>query len=347
MAEQKQDNNEALYIIGFVLLIYIVLLYAFGESIAGFHLTVRGWWADLAAWALPFKKFDAIAIALDTYSPREWMAKNGALAQLSKDLRLIMFLPMATILGWYAWRVWRAHPSRGLRTVHDRTSLLKSQVSEWPWVAPVLGLDLASEPIDSGRWAMAQTPVDFARKYRLLEGRELNRRKTDKFFTSQLGKLWEGPDRLPRHVRALMACFAAQACGDKDGARAGLRTLALSMAAGKPDYGFADGLLAKHLQDPRLLPAFQGHAYVVTVLMRLLELREGVLPPAYFLWLRPRNRALWYALNNTGRRAAFCEAAGVHSHYLCEKLAGHGIEHPCVKHATQALKNALLEYKFD
>lgn len=347
--QQNDSGNEAMYVGGFLILLYVIALMFFGEQIAGVHLWTRKMWALGASTFLPFDVFDEILVAIESYAPREWMSKKGMLAQLSKDLRWVMFIPLGGIFMWYARKVWRAMPTKNLRRVLTREKLIESEVKIWPWIAPVVKLDIVKMSIDEGKWAMAKTPIDFSRKYRLLDGRELNKLRAEKLFASQLGRLWEGPDRLPAHVRALFACFIAQACRDKDGARDGLRSLAVSHASGKPDYDFVGPLLKKHMGDERLVPLFEKHAYVVTVLCASLELARsnGVLPPAYFLWLRPLNRPMWYALNNVGRRTPFCETAGVHGHYLAEKVAGHRIERPYVIEAVKALERALREYKFD
>lgn len=347
--QQQDSSNDAMYVGGFILLLYIVVVMFFGEQVATFHLWTRKMWAMVASTLLPFEVFDKILVAIESYSPREWLNTPGALTKLSEDLRWVMFVPMASIFIWYARKVWKAVPAKNLRRVLTREKIIASEVKIWPWIAPVVKLDIVKMPIDEGKWAMARTPIDFSRKYRLLDGRELNKLRAEKLFASQLGKLWEGPQRLPKHVRALFACFIAQACRDKDGARDGLKTLALSHADGKPDYSFADALIEKHINDERLAPIFERHAYVVTVLCASLELARsnGVLPPAYFLWLRPLNRPLWYALNNVGRRTPFCETAGVHAHFLAEKVAGHRIERPYVIEGVKALERALREYKFD
>ena len=352
MAGQQQNDsgNDALYVGVFLIVVYAILTAFFGEMVASWHLTVRSWWASLGDFFWPGDHFANINLAIAKYAPREWLETNNALTQLSNDLRWIMFPPLGLIFGYYAYRVWKSNPAKDLRRVHSRTSLINSEVRIWPWISPVLGLDLVKEPVTEGKWAMARMPVDFAKRFRLLDGREINKLRAGKFFASQLGRLWEGPDKLPRHLRALFACFMAQACRDKDGARDGLRALALSMAAGgKPDYSFVDALIEKHINDDRVKPAMEKHAYVATVMAAMLEAarKNGVLPPCYFIWLRPMNRPLWYWLNNVGRRTPVAEVAGIHAHYLAEKVSGHRMERPYVVEATKALERALREYQFD
>ena len=45
----------------------------------------------------------------------------------------------------------------------------------------------------------------------------------------------------------------------------------------------------------------------------------GVLAPAQFLWLRGHDRALWYPLNNLGRKSFHIEAMGAMCQYKAEK----------------------------
>ncbi len=42
--------------------------------------------------------------------------------------------------------------------------------------------------------------------------------------------------------------------------------------------------------------------------------RKGVLASSQFIWLRPYDRTLWYALNQIGGKATWAEAAGPWAH---------------------------------
>src|SRR5260363_436592 len=70
------------------------------------------------------------------------------------------------------------------------------------------------------------------------------------------------------------------------------------------------------------------HPYPRTLLMALLiEARTlGVLPSSHFIWLKPLDRALWYALNTAGRKVPFIESAGVFNQMQAERIASH---HQC------------------
>jgi hypothetical protein len=85
------------------------------------------------------------------------------------------------------------------------------------------------------------------------------------------------------------------------------------------------------------------HGFVVTGLMTLLEEARGggVVPCVEFIWLKGKDRKLWYALQSVGRKTAFPEAGGAYSHWLLEKLVGKAITQPEVTSSVEALKVAL------
>lgn len=371
--QDKDSSSEMLYVMVFFAIIFFLVMAFFGENIAAVLLKVRHGWAYLAS-LLPFtSKFDHILLALNSYSPREWLNKTGAITQLSGDLRFVMGVPMGLILFWMAYKVNKKAPANALRKVFNRESLLDSQANIWPFIIPVQRLNIIDEPIDSGPWAMAKRPVNFCKDYHLLKGKDLDKIRAEKFFSTQLGNLWEGPKRLSKSEKALFACFAAHLCHDKDGCMQGLedlsrKTLPSGMRRGdkldkkgkpiyqmvkefvKPsEYAITDALLKKYKDDPRVLEVVAKYAYNTTVLMGLLEAarKNGVIPSSFFIWLRPYNRSLWYALNTVGRATSVCESAGVFAHFLAEKIAQHKLERPYVKEATNALEISLREYIYD
>jgi len=66
--------------------------------------------------------------------------------------------------------------------------------------------------------------------------------------------------------------------------------------------------------------AIRGHRYESTVLLALLlgARRFGVVPCMAFAGLRRSDRALWYAIESTGRRLPFYEGAGIVAQYEYE-----------------------------
>ena len=67
----------------------------------------------------------------------------------------------------------------------------------------------------------------------------------------------------------------------------------------------------------------------------------GVLAPAAFLWLRGEERALWYPLNNQGRRSYHAEAAGAMAHFMAELAAKKPLPIPRVETALITINQYL------
>lgn len=285
-----------------------------------------------------------------TYSLGEYM-------QIGKIVGRPFNIVLMGIIGWFAWKVYKSNPMQKYRRKMSMKDLAMSEQKLWYAIAPTAPLNLIDEPIDSGQWAMSPKPLDFARKYKLLNLNEKEKltldeeamKRAEKLFASQLGRLWGGPGKMPSYARALFACFIAFGNGDKDSADAGLEKLARGHAAGKVDYSWVKPLLSKHYNTPQVQAFVKQHAYMFTVMASALEFARGmgVIPSANFIWLKPVNRQLWYVLNGVGRKVAFCEVAGIYAHWLAEKVATHPIEKPYVKKAVKALDLALQEVKLE
>ncbi|WP_291447695.1 hypothetical protein [Desulfovibrio sp.] len=239
---------------------------------------------------------------------------------------------------------------------------------------------LSPESYDSGPWRIARTPVQFALEHGLLVNdagepftpeqalknglpsterpawghARLDEEKALAALTEQLGKAFEGYEGLSPCRRALSVAFLAYAEGDKKGCVSLLDAVSLFYTeengqAGCPlleDGDFAQKL-KKHwerhtsvLQDKCLTV---HAAYELPWFMALLyrARRKGVLASSQFLWLRPLDRSLWYALNQCGGRAAWTEGFAPWAHYMAEEKAGKALPEPHVAPAVASLKEAL------
>lgn len=69
--------------------------------------------------------------------------------------------------------------------------------------------------------------------------------------------------------------------------------------------------------------------------------RKGVLASSQFLFVRPLDRPLWYALNQCGGRAAWAEAFAPWAHFMEEEHVHHVLSEPHVERAVIGLQSAL------
>ncbi|MDL2268233.1 hypothetical protein LJC46_09690 [Desulfovibrio sp. OttesenSCG-928-G15] len=239
---------------------------------------------------------------------------------------------------------------------------------------------LSPESYDSGLWRIARSPVQFALEHGLLidehgtpfspeqalhnglasvelpaYGRaRLDEDKALAVLLAQLGPVFSGFEPLSPARRALAAAFISYAAGDKKECVSILDAVASS-------YTEKDGVAACPLLERgdfagRLTKAWEQHqgilseislarhtSYELPWFMALLNRarQKGVLASSQFLWLRPLDRSLWYALNQCGGRAAWAEAFAVWAHYTAEEKAGRALHEPHVTPAVVSLRDSL------
>lgn len=167
------------------------------------------------------------------------------------------------------------------------------------------------------------------------EQAELDEERARALFLRQLGRRMPAAlDDLEDYELGLAAAFCAFAASRRDEGQALLDRMSTSWR-GRPEGGppqalditGAHDLIAKTLDNRYVQTAFLRHgAWVRTALVGLLEqarARSGKLPPAEFIWLRPTDRTLWYALHSVGGdRVCYVEGAGVLAHMTMEREIG-------------------------
>jgi intracellular multiplication protein IcmP len=270
--------------------------------------------------------------------------------------------PYIVILCLLALYLYKSNIILKYKKVHDMRSLRSQEQYNWSGIMPVTKLDLVSQDINQGPWAMAMNPMDFCRKHDLLRkedllldnqvpGMELTAgiRKSDakRIFTIQLGPYWEGFDKMPPHTQALAAVFMARLNRDRGGATDIISLLNKQSQLGKMDFSVAKALLQKHQNSPLVQEIVVGHAYMLTVMISILAKSrdDGVLATSDFLWLKPLDRRLWYVLNCVGRQTPFAEVGGVFAHWRAEKALGRKSLMPMIDEAIKALEVAVKEVR--
>lgn len=240
-----------------------------------------------------------------------------------------------------------------LKATYTMKTLSDLESKNWPLIMPVLDKNLVKESLEEGQWRMADSPIKFAERYKMVKSvyergnhiAKLDRARAEVVMAMQMGPLWTGLEPLPGYVRALFAIFAAKAENDSKGARALLNQIANSSKSGKLNFGGTQELLIKHVRSPKVGRAVGPHAYLLTVMASMLELArtDGVLASSEFLWLKLLDRRMWYMLNCVGRQTPFAEVSGPYSHWIVEKRLRRPLKVPMVGQAVNALDAALSE----
>lgn len=281
---------------------------------------------------------------------------------LSRAVGSYIRYPIIILFILFSLLLYKGNLGIKFRRAHNMKTLQTQEQYNWPAIMPVIREDLVETDLNKGAWAMALTPMEFARKYNLLRredklldnpvpGQEMTAsiKKGDakRVFTLQLGPYWDGFDNAPPHVRAIAAIFLARINRDRNAATNILESLDKSYAEGKPDYSVANVTLRKFKNERNIQEIVGRHAYLLTVMASLLEAArlDGVVPTSEFLWLKPVDRRLWYMLNCVGRQTPYAEVSGPFAHWKAEKSMGRRSLVPMIDEAIKALEIAIKEVK--
>ncbi len=366
MAAPQQSNssdNSAGMIWGIAAAFALIggIWYAFKTTIVKIYLTAKLYEIDLIS-IFNEGHFNDLKSSIKSVIANPSTVKFEDVVALGASVGDWLRYPIVLLLIALAVVVYLGNTTRVFRHVYSMLDLAKLEKTNWPQIAPIVDLDLLKIDIDKGPWAMAMLPMQFCKSFHLIdevrpERREgmsrkdwdkvevvLRRGAANKVFALQLGALWRGADKLPPHVRALFAVFAARINADSKPAAEILAQLSASSTSKLNMTGVTE-LLKKHENTKLVKQITESHAYVLTVMASMLQgaREDGVQASADFLWLKPLDRRLWYVLNTVGRQTPFVEIAGVFAHWVAEKEAGRKLLVPTVEEATNALDLALKE----
>lgn len=358
----QSDNSMAMiWGIAAVFAVIGVIWFAFKSKIVSFFLTIKLYELKLLS-LVGGHYFDRLESALYSAIANPEKVDFNQLIALGQGVGDWLRYPFVILLFILAVVVYTSNTTRVFKRTYNMKELAKLEKVNWPQITPVVDLDLIKVDIDAGPWAMAMTPLQFCKRNKLLEEirpqrREgmsrrdwdkvevvLRRGEANRLFALQLGQLWRGTNKLPPHVRALFAAFAARINADSKEAAKLLAQLSASSTT-KLNVAGVNELLKKHENTKAVQQIIQSHAYVHTVMASMLmgAREDGVQASADFLWLKPLDRRLWYTLNTVGRQTPFVEVAGIFAHWVAEREAGRKLLVPMVDEATKALELALKE----
>jgi len=366
MAQQSQqqsggDNSMAPAWITVLIFIIFYFLWALGHTyIVSLVFQLNIWQAKLVNLFIGGTLLSNEIYIMQTVDPGAvtW----DQLLVMTRSVGNYVRYPVIVVLAILAALLYKSNVTLKFRRAHDMRTLRAQEQYNWPSIMPVVKQDLVSIDINTGPWAMALSPMEFARKYQLLKkddalldnpvpGQEMTagvrRGDAKRVFTLQLGPYWDGFERCPPHVRALAAIFLSRINRDRGSASKILEILDKSFTLGKPDLTLANTVLRKYQNSEVAQEIMAKHAYLLTFMASLIaESRDdGVVPSAEFLWLKVVDRRLWYMLNCVGRQTPFSEVAGPFAHWKAEKAMGRRSLVPMIDEAIKALEIAVKEDK--
>lgn len=355
------DNSLAPVWITVFFMATAYLAWLFGhQHIVALVFKLNVWQATLVTFFVNDPRLTANIYVMKTIDPAsvDWQQFVALTGSVGDYIRYPVILILVILAVW----LYSTNIKLKFRRTHNTQTLRAQEQRNWNAIMPVIKEDLISEDITKGPWAMAMSPMEFARRHQLLRkedaildvpapGMEMTagvrRGDAKRVFTLQLGPYFDGFDRCPPHVCALAALFMARINRDRGSATLIMNTVNQTWSAGKPNYAIARPILKKYLNTELVQEAMAKHAYLLTVMASLIESArdDGVVPCSEFLWLKPTDRRLWYMLNCVGRQTPFSEVAGPFAHWKAERSLGRPSLVPMIDEATRALEIAIKQVK--
>jgi intracellular multiplication protein IcmP len=270
-----------------------------------------------------------------------------------------MFAPYLVL--FFVFYLKKNFSKREFRRTFTIDTLIVDQADLWPVIKPMVEVRPQKiKNLDQGEWAMGLEPRGFAMANDLIEYSEnkmgekkmtLKEDKVIKVFSQQLGRQWKSIEDLTIEERFLLAIFLTKANREGDDAKELAEIVATAYSTEKKyskkdmekfmkkAIAETDAAIQKYRKSEVFLNTLSQHYYVNTVLPRMLEMArvDGVFATADFVWLKIRNRTLWYILNNIGRNASWAECAGIWCHYNYEKAIERKIPSPNITGAVASL----------
>jgi len=287
-----------------------------------------------------------------------------------------LLAPLMLLMAYYVYK--RSIIETYVRRL-DMWQLVLNNLQDFPCLAPIVQVGpITDQPYNSGPWAVAKSPVQFAAENGLLlqpesgrpypveevltaeglpkadspaQGRanRLDEERLSALLSAQLGEKFGGDLALMApHQLGLALAFLAQGMDQKDLA---FKTFdQLSRTWDKETNRVNISGVAEQLAElvgslrPEFVPEVEKHkAYVNVFLMALLRWArtKGALPSSLWIWLRPTDRFLFYSLNQLGGRTAWVEGLGSWSHYLAEVEAGGPVFEARVEKGAAGLRASL------
>lgn len=353
--DQKKDgSDDILWITGALVAIIVLIWFFFNHELKSMYLTLKLMQLKTITMILPLPTLLEYVYLIENNQVSKW--RLDEIAGVGATVGYFVNTVPAILIGYWGFKVWDKNPSKKYKRVLNMKSLKQSEVKLWPYIAPVIDIDFMKEDFFKGPFAMAMKPYNFAVKYRLLLEEKnvgsLDKVKASKLFVSQLGRPFNGISSLKKHEKAFVAICAAHGLGFKEEAMNAVNQIALSARNTPlnkmPSFDSCNNLY-KYLDDPEVKRNMQKSSYVYPMIMFMLEFSRGtgVFPPSFFIWIKPRDRVMWYCIDCVGRDTPFVEVAGIWGHWLAEKVAKHSLAVPYIKNAVVGLEKALAEVKVE
>ncbi|MCL4405906.1 MAG: type IVB secretion system coupling complex protein DotM/IcmP, partial [Firmicutes bacterium] len=230
---QSDDSMGILWAIAAIFAACAAVWYLFKKQLVAFFIKIKLAEISLISYFTP--ALADVRTTILAADPEKMTFLD--VSQIASVVGVYLRYPVILVLLIFAALVFFGSSVRIYKNIYTMRDLLKLEKDNWPQITPVVHLDLIKTDIDKGPWAMAMTPMQFCKRYNLVEERRrtptegmtrkervqveaiLKRGAASKIFIVQLGPVFENINKLPLHTRALFSIFAARINNDTQSAQ--------------------------------------------------------------------------------------------------------------------------------
>lgn len=284
-------------------------------------------------------------------------------ARLSEASR---WFSMAAILGIAAY-LYRNMKGGDFTKAYNLNSLIEYQSTYFEQLAPSAKFQANT---DDEVLAPQLKPFEWLIKHGIeAKGGAVDEEACAEAFKAQLGPEWTGVESASQHVQALvlMAGYHGISTIKNKVSVPHLGKIQVSERLRQElagAYTYKQGeerdaevkrILEPLLKNKKLLAKIEemtaNHAYASTALIALFtwaRKTSGVFATSEMMWIKPVDRALFYALNNVGRSGAYhVEGGGPIAHFDAERVARRKLSEPRVEKAVWGVSTYLEDRAID
>lgn len=349
MSESQKSDASAVPLIGLAFIMFFIFggLYWKSNHTAVAYLMAKIAWFQ----AYPFMDLFGLDGVREKIVMTARHAGKASFAEAFSVLQLggrfWAWLPIGMI-GLLLYKTYTTRYETAVRKLNHET-LLREQAKVFSAVYPVADLDLTENT--SPEWRPADGPEDWANQYGLIKAGRFDAQAAKEILEANIGREIKTLNDLKPHERALFVVFAERIYGEiKDSAQI-IDELNYSAPRCKMPDCETEAIkraFQKHAANPDIQQLLKVHRYQTTFLMRLMAQAKdrGKMPSSHFIWLRPNDRQLWYALNTVGRKVPFMESAAAFAQLRAEmtaESAGHRLTQPYVSRAVLGWQDYLFK----
>lgn len=372
MADGKSDGTTEKFTGWAMILIVIgiVCFIMYTISKPEVHSFIR-WLRYGEMWLISLITPDSYMISLpsgDKINLKEWLDGIKSIPKSEIDFRLVVGMT-AIALTPYKWGIiiiislmglwaYTRGPGTQYVEVFNLDRFIKFQAESFPITSPFVNFNPSNQPprapgsdvpAELPCFAEALGPEEWLAYEEIpVPDGNVDEKIAFERFTKQLGPRWQGAKKLAPYKQIILAACCLKAARKREASDDMLGRLAkcwshekgLQLSKESGLLSEARKILANKEMASTILKACNHHAWQTTAMLRaLLTAREegGVLAPSQFVWLRGHDRALWYPLNNLGRKSNHMEAIGAAAHFRMERRVNRPIPKPKVQEAVKSI----------